>query len=1086
MSAYDNKYWSHRIAQLAEKVPETDDLSFFASEAYRDFTEQGVKDLICGTCTYLRTLGYDITKEQEEERINDMVVMMSTDENMTACTNGDSMIIGVNNSLVKYFPNRELRHYAIQGLRVHETAHVLFTDFKTIDMWLGALRNGNWWPVVPDHAQDPDGAELTQVLSKKEFSKSFAAIAGRLENAIEDGFIEREIKEMYKGLATTELCTTNDAMLSMASTFGEFLKAGRSAYSAMFQQVLMYAKYDITMVDDIFNGVIITKDHRYVKVMEYRPINFAYMDAETQNRVISLFYQTFKAVPCNIQFKTFARKADVESTISNVTQYYEQETNPKRKKMLNAYIGLLRKTALSVGITRRFFVVIEFQKTISNDGSRFELVVADLNAMAANVRSHMEQCGNVFIPALGNPDRNEDAGIHQLFYQLLNRSKSETVSFHDHMQPIIDRYSEAEMQGVKTSLQAPELIAPEWIDFTHYNYIVIDGKFYTFAYIPSTGYNQRVYAGWIATFVNAGEGIDVDMFFEHMSREAVYNKISTQLRMSRANAMDSHDTDSDYHARMEKISSSEYMLRGLSTGEDFYYMSMVITVVADSVDELEYKYDNLEKRVKGQGMKIRRANFMMEECFESALLPLGKLNKDIKRKAQRNVLTSGVASCYPFISFEMQDPDGIMIGTNRANNSLVTIDMFDTDVHANANAVILGSTGYGKTFTAQLFALRLSEMDTQVFIISPLKGLEDYGGGCKAVGGQFISMDPSSVNSINIMDIRVPDDEDAKKMDDYETTGSLLTKKIHTVKSFLHLVVKDMTQEEEQLIDTSLYKVYGRFGITNDNDSIFDLENGGYKKMPLLEDLQKEMQNVPELHRICNILNPLIRGSMACYNRPTNVDLKAKYIVFDFNGMKGPTLTMSMFVVLDFVWTKIKEDRAKRKAVFIDECWKLIGTDSNEMAAEDVVEIFRTIRAYGGSAFAMTQDISQFYEYKGGKYGKAVIGNADTKIIMHLIPSEAKALQAAIQLTDSEMENVSNLGRGQGLVCSGAAKLFVDFIAAPYEKQEITTDAKSFYLQEKALKEKQHKEEQERLAAEKTNSNTDANDDDADLLNVTF
>ena len=189
--------------------------------------------------------------KRPRKRINDMVVMMSTDENMTACTNEDSMIIGVNNSLVKYFPNRELRHYAIQGLRVHETAHVLFTDFKTIDMWLGALRNGNWWPVVPDHAQDPDGAELTQVLSKKEFSKSFAAIAGRLENAIEDGFIEREIKEMYKGLATTELCTTNDAMLSMASTFGEFLKAGRSAYSAMFQQVLMYAKYDITMVDDM-------------------------------------------------------------------------------------------------------------------------------------------------------------------------------------------------------------------------------------------------------------------------------------------------------------------------------------------------------------------------------------------------------------------------------------------------------------------------------------------------------------------------------------------------------------------------------------------------------------------------------------------------------------------------------------------------------------------------------------------------------------------------------------------------------------------------------------------------------------------
>lgn len=842
----------------------------------------------------------------------------------------------------------------------------------------------------------------------------------------------------------------------------------------------------IIPVQDIYNGVIITKDHRFVKILEFRPINFGYMDAETQNRIISLFYQTFKAVPVNIQFKTFARKADVEKTIAAVTSYYKEETNIKRKRMLKAYIGLLRKTALSVGITRRFFIIIEFQRTISNDGSNFDMVVADLNAMAANVRSHMEQCGNIFIPALGDSSRNEDAGIHQLFYQMLNRRKSETITFHDHVTPIIERYTEADKNGMKTSLNATELIAPDWIDFTHYDYIVIDGKFYTFAYIPSTGYNQRVYAGWIATFVNAGEGVDMDVFFEHQSREAVYNKISTQLRLSRANAMESHDTDSDYHARMEKISSSEYMLKGLSSGEEFYYMSILITIVGDSLDELEYKYNSLEKRVKGQGMKIRRANFMMEECFESALLPLGKLHKDIKRRAQRNVLTSGVASCYPFISFEMQDPDGVMIGTNRANNSLVTIDMFDTDVHANANAVILGSSGYGKTFTAQLFALRLSEMDTQVFVISPLKGLEDYGGGCKAVDGQFISMDPSSINSINIMDIRVPDDADAKELDDYESTGSLLTKKIHTIKSFLHLVVKDMTQEEEQLIDTSLYRCYKDFGITNDNESILDKEHGGYKKMPLLEDLQKEMQKVPELHRICNILNPLITGSMACYNRPTNVDLKAKYIVFDFNGMKGAILTMSMFVVLDFVWTKIKEDRTKRKAVFIDECWKLIGTDSNEMAAEDVVEIFRTIRAYGGSAFAMTQDISQFYEYKGGKYGKAIIGNADTKIIMHLIPSEAQALQSAIQLTDAEMENVSNLQRGQGLVCAASAKLFVDFVAAPYEKQEITTDAKSFYLQEKALKEKQHKEEQERLAAENAKGKSGSDNDDDDLLNVTF
>lgn len=184
------------------------------------------------------------------------------------------------------------------------------------------------------------------------------------------------------------------------------------------------------------------------------------------------------------------------------------------------------------------------------------------------------------------------------------------------------------------------------------------------------------------------------------------------------------------------------MLRGLSSGEEFYYLSMLITIVADTKKELDYKFDALKKRIEGQSMKIRRADFMMEECFDSCLLPLAKINKELAKKSHRNLLTSGVASCYPFISFEMQDPGGVMVGTNHVNNSLVTIDMFDTRAHANANAVILGSSGYGKTFTAQLFALRLSEMDTQVFIISPLKGLEDYGGGCKAVNGQFVSMDP--------------------------------------------------------------------------------------------------------------------------------------------------------------------------------------------------------------------------------------------------------------------------------------------------------------------------------------------------------
>lgn len=797
-------------------------------------------------------------------------------------------------------------------------------------------------------------------------------------------------------------------------------------------------------IKDIHNGVVITQDNRFVRIMEFKPLNFAYMSPQAQNGIISMFASMLKTVPCNIQIKTFARKADVEASVANLRHYYEEEQDPRRKKMLKAYTDHILHKALSVGITRRFFVVIEFTNSVSNDGSDFNRVCADLESVAATVKTGMEQAGNVFLPTC-----DDDEGVHRLFYQLLNRRKSETVSFQDHMNSTLDRYLEACKDEKLPAIGAAELVAPAWMDFTHAKHMVIDDKFYTFAYIPSDGYLTQVRAGWLALFVNAAEGIDVDIFMTRYPREKVYDKIGNQVKYKRVDALDSHDTDRDYHQRLDGIASGEYLMEGLSHGEDFYYLSTLITIVADSLEELDYKYKELEKRAKGNGMNIRRANLLMEECCES-MLPIVKLNPTIEAKAHRNVLTSGAASCYPFIAYEMQDPDGIMIGTNKANNSLVSINMFNTDIHPNANAVIVGSSGYGKTFTAQMFALRMSLTDVQTFVIAPLKGVEDYKAGCDAVAGQFVSMDPASSNCINIMDIRVPDDEAAKLMDGYEAAGSLLTKKIHTIKTFMNLVVRDLTQEEEQLLDTCLYEVYGKFGITNDNASLYDERTKEYRVMPLLGDLYEEMKSQPELHRVRNILSPLINGSLASFNRHTNVDLSAKYIVFDFNGLKGEVLVMSMFIVLDFVWNKIRENRKDKKAVFIDECWKLIGTDSNQRAAEDVVEIFRTIRAYGGSAFAMTQDVSQFFDYQNGKYGKAVIGNADTKIILHLDPNEAYKLQDAVQLTESETEAVMKLGKGQALVTSSGSKLFVDVSASEHEKNVITTDPSVFYARAKA------------------------------------
>ena len=242
-------YWSQRIEELANSEKAVPDTAFFTSEAYRSYTETAAKDMITGVCGYLRR--YSISEMEEDRRVNALAVEMLRNPEITAYTDGYNICIGTNNSLVTSLDSRELRHYAIQGFRVHEVAHILFTDFPTLKNWVGHLNQGIWWPRIPDRASEKDGVELTKRLKKPRFCKPFVSIARNIENALEDGFIEREIQEMYGGLATTELATLDEVQISESVSFGEMLKQKCSPFEAMLNQILLYAKYDITMDEGI-------------------------------------------------------------------------------------------------------------------------------------------------------------------------------------------------------------------------------------------------------------------------------------------------------------------------------------------------------------------------------------------------------------------------------------------------------------------------------------------------------------------------------------------------------------------------------------------------------------------------------------------------------------------------------------------------------------------------------------------------------------------------------------------------------------------------------------------------------------------
>ena len=599
-------------------------------------------------------------------------------------------------------------------------------------------------------------------------------------------------------------------------------------------------------------------------------------------------------------------------------------------------------------------------------------------------------------------------------------------------------------------------IAPRGIDLTHRNYIIMDGLYYSFLYIKGNGYPNKVRAGWMSSLINAGEGIDVDVFLRRENRSKTIDKVAQRIRLNRTKLKSMQDTSTDYEELAGSIQAGYFIKQGIANyNEDLFYMSVFVTVSARTYEELMWRKQQMTDMLKSMDMYVSDCSFQQEDALRT-VMPFLQMSPKLEKKSKRNVLTSGAASTYMFTSFEMSDDTGVLLGINRHNNSLCIVDLFDTKKNKNANLNLLGTSGAGKTFTMQLLALRMRMRGIQCYIIAPIKGHE-FRRACNRIGGQFIKIAPGSPHCINIMEIRHTISPEMELIDelDYSEMDSLLAQKIQQLMIFFSLLIPDMTNEEEQMLDEALIRTYGKFGITHDNDSVYADRNAvppKMKTMPILGDLHEELQKNEMTKRIAVIVSRFVTGSAQSFNQQTNVDLSNKYIVLDLSELKGKLLPVGMMIALDYVWDKIKSDRTKKKAIMIDEIWQLIGAGSNRMAAEFCLEIFKVIRGFGGAAISATQDLSDFFGLEDGRYGRAIINNSKNKIILNLEPDEAEFVRDTLKLTKTEIRSITRFERGEALICSNNSKVPVIIKASKEEQEMITTDRAEL---EAILKERQ-------------------------------
>lgn len=811
-------------------------------------------------------------------------------------------------------------------------------------------------------------------------------------------------------------------------------------------------------VREVKDGVICLKDGRYIKLLEFSPVNFNLRGADEQAQIINQFAMVLRTLPGNPHFKVVQRKADVRGVLSVLNDHLNQEESAKCQRLIAEQMDMIAEVGSHTGVSRRFFVSFEYEELDwgAHKAPTWDKIVRDLTDTELSIRNSMEACGNECLTPL-----RDNKWVLETLYYIFARGQADFVPYSTREFSTVARYASEEgydFENHNYVLPTNDLICPICIDDSASpNYIKVQGSedtpplYYTFAYIPGSDYPKACLAGWLNMLINTSPGIDVDIYAHQKDPDKTARVLSFTIRSKRATAKHADDSRSDYDELIESIGSGFYLKQAIASNEDLYDFGIMVTITGYSPEELNERFQMLRQHLGKRELGLKRLSFQMVEAFKMSL-PLASPHKGIFAKMKRNIVGSQLASIYPFTSYEMSDSKGILLGS-QDNGSLVLLDNFDTSKYNNANMAILGSSGAGKTYLLQCMALRFRAKQIQTFVIAPDKGHE-FKRACDAVSGEFITISPGSDNNINIMDIRKRDTTKTVLLDGEDmTTKSVLAEKVQSLHTFVSLLLPDISYEEKQALDEALMQTYAKFGITLDNESLDDPDNPGcYRQMPLLGDLHECLKEIPEAKRLYQVLTRYVSGSAASFNRPTNVNLDNKYVVLDVSRLSKEMLPVGMFIALDYVWDKAREDRTAKKVIMMDEGWKLVGESASELAAQFAIEVFRVIRGYGGSAILATQDLGELMS-KAGDFGSAILNNSKIKILMKTERKEAEFISKTLGLTATERENIIATKKGSGLLIANTDHVFIRVQASKTEHNLITTDRNdlSKLAQEKAL-----------------------------------
>ena len=569
-----------------------------------------------------------------------------------------------------------------------------------------------------------------------------------------------------------------------------------------------------------------------------------------------------------------------------------------------------------------------------------------------------------------------------------------------------------------------DFISPSYINLNNPRFLEIDDYFYSGITIVNyyREYNDLILKSLIETSIN----MNISVFYEKKETSKVIKELTYNIGNVGVELKQSNESRQDIDIAAFTYNDAKYIRKELQiNNEDMYFLYIYLTLFSTNKKELEYNLDKIEGILQSKGLQTRRTNFRQEQLFISCL-PLMENKEELKIIGKRNILTSGLISTYPFISSSIVEEEGIYVGNNMYNNSLILIDRYNTNRYKNANMCIFGTSGAGKSFYTKLLILRNTLLGIEQYVIDPER---EYNNIAQNLGGTIIKIGPTSENYINIFDIRKESIE--------ENEHGYLATKIGKLIGFFNLIFGELNEEEKAILEEKLIQTYKKKNITFNDKTLY--KKGKFKTtkdMPILEDLYNNFDD--ERTRKFKVkLIPFIKGSLKFFNNYTNIELNKKLIIADVYELGEENMKYGMYVFTELFWDKIKINRKIKKAIYLDEIWRLIGVTSNKEVAKFIYKIFKTIRKYGGSSVAITQDISDLFSLENGTYGKSILNNSSIKTFFSLEEENIKLLAQYSNLSEKEKMEIKSLRRGECLTFVGDEHVLISIEASDFERKII-------------------------------------------------